>query len=81
MTSKRTKEHKDIHDEAISKEEFLDMFNRVTKMEMDMKKWVKDAETHKKKDREEKDALKAEIEQLKVENTDLKKQLKDIEVS
>ena len=81
MTSKRTKEHKDIQDEAISKEDFLDMFNRLTKIEMDMKKWVKDTETHKKKDREEKDALKAEIEQLKVENTDLKKQLKDIEVS
>ena len=48
---------------------------------MDMKKWVKDAETHKKKDIEENDALKAEIEKLKVENTNLKKQLNDIEVS
>ena len=48
---------------------------------MDMKKWVKDAETHKKKDREEKDALKAEIEKLKEENTNLKQQLNDIEVS
>ena len=77
MTSKRTKEHKDIQDEAISKEDFLDMFNRLTKLE----KWVKDAETHKKKDREEKDALKAEIEKLKVENTNLKKELDDIKVS
>ena len=69
--SKRTKEHKDVQDEAISKEDFLDMFNRLTKIEMDMKKWVKNAETHKKKDREENDALKAEIEKLKEENTNL----------
>ena len=38
MMSKRTKEHKDIQDEAISKDDFLDMFNRLTKIEMDMKK-------------------------------------------
>ena len=37
--------------------------------------------SHKKKDREEKDALKAKIEQLKLENIDLKKQLNDFEVS
>ena len=36
---------------------------------MDITKWAKDAEPHKKKDREEKDALKAKIEKLKVENT------------
>ena len=81
MTSKQTKEHKDIQEEAISKEDFLDRFNHLTKIEMDMKKWVEDAETYKKKDREEKDALKAEIEKLKVENTNLKKQLNDIEGS
>ena len=51
------------------------------KIEMDITKWAKDAEPHKKKDREEKDALKAKIEKLKVENTNLKKQLNDIEVS
>ena len=38
-----------------------------------MRKWANDTETHKKKDREEKDALKAEIEKLKVENINLKK--------
>ena len=48
------------------------MFNRLTKIENDMRKWAKDAETHKKKDREEKYSLKAEIEKLKVENTNLK---------
>ena len=80
MTSKR-KEHKETQDEAISKEDFLDMFNRLAKIENDMRKWAKEAETQKKKDREVKDALKVEIEKLKVENTNLKKQLNDLEVS
>ena len=39
------------------------------------------AESHKKKDREEKDVLKAKVEQPKLENIDLKKQLNDFEVS
>ena len=50
--SKR-KEHKDTQDEAISKEDFLDMFNRLTKIETDMKKWVKDAERRKSEERRE----------------------------
>ena len=46
-----------------------------------MRKWVKEAKTQKKKDRKEKDTLKAEIEKLKVENTNLKKQFNDLELS
>ena len=52
------------------------MFNQ----ENDMRKCAKEVKTQKKKDREEKGALKAEIEKLKVENTNLTKQLNDLEV-
>ena len=40
-----------------------------------MKKRVKEAETHKKKGKEEKAVLKVEMEKLRLENIDLKKQL------
>ena len=73
MMSRQTKEHKDIQGEAISKEDLLDLFNHLTKMENDMRKWAKDAEIEKKKDREQKDVVKAEIKKIKVENTNLKK--------
>ena len=42
MTSKRLKEHKEIHDEVISKEDFLDVFNRLLKIENDMKKLMEE---------------------------------------
>ena len=48
MTSKRIKEHKGIHDEVISKEYFVDVFNRLVKKNNDMKKWAKEAESLKK---------------------------------
>ena len=69
---KKKKKHKEIHDEVVCKEVFLDAFNRLVKIENDMKKWVKEAESHKKKDKEEKDAVKVEIEKLKVGNVNLK---------
>ena len=37
MTSKWTKEHKDTQNEAMSKEDFFDLFNRLKKMESDMR--------------------------------------------
>ena len=82
MTSKRTKEHKGIQDEAsLSKEDFLDMFNRLAKIENDMRKWAKEAKSsQKKKDKEEKDSLKVEIDKLRVENTNIKKQLNGFEI-
>ena len=76
MASKRLKELKDIHDledksrvEVISKEDLLEVINRLAKVESEIK-------THKKKDKEEKDSLKAEIEKLKLENIELKKCIK-----
>ena len=57
------------------------MFNRLVKIENDMKKWVKETKSNKKKDREEKEALKVEIKQLKVKNINLKKQLNDLKIS
>ena len=38
MMSKQTKERKEIQDEAISKEDFLDMFNSLVKIQNDMRK-------------------------------------------
>ena len=81
MASKRIKEHTKINDEVISNEDFLDVFNHLVKIENDMKKWVKETKSNKKKDREEKEALKVEIKQLKVKNINLKKQLNDLKIS
>ena len=49
MNSKRLKEIKEIHDEVISKNDFLDIFNGLVKIENDIKKWAKEAKTHMKK--------------------------------
>ena len=54
MASKRTKNHKEIHEEAISNEEFLDILKRLVKIESEMKKSAKEVESQKQKDREEK---------------------------
>ena len=74
MASKRTKE---IHEETISKEEFLDVVNRLVKLE----KWAKEIEAQNKKDKEEKDMLMGQITKLKVDNINLQKQLQDLETS
>ena len=73
MASKRTKNHKEIHEEAISNEEFLDILKRLVKIESEMKKWAKKNESEKKKDREEKDILVDEIAKLKIENINLQR--------
>ena len=65
MTSKWLKEHKEIHEENFSKKDFLDVLNCLGKFENDMKKWVKEGETHKKKGKEKKDVLKVETEKLR----------------
>ena len=67
MASKQTKECKEINEETISKEEFLDVFNLLVKIESDIKTWAKQTESQKKKDREEQNTLMAEIEKLKIE--------------
>ena len=54
MTSKRLKEHKEIHEENFSKKDFLDIFNCLGKIENDMKKWVKEGEHTRKKVRKKK---------------------------
>ena len=54
MTSKRTKEHKEIQYEVISKEDILDRFNRLVNLVNDMRKWTKEAKSNRRKDREEK---------------------------
>ena len=74
MASKRTKE---IHEGTISKEEFLDVVNRLVKLE----KWAKEIEAQNKKDKEEKDMLMGQITKLKVDNINLQKQLQDLETS
>ena len=61
----------------ISKEEFLDVLNRLVKFE----KWAKEIEAEKQKDKEEKELLFAEIAKLKVDNVNLRKQVKDLEIS
>ena len=75
MTSRRN--HKETHEEIISKEEFLDVLNRLVKIE----KWAKEIEAEKQKDKEEKEVLIAEITKLKLDNTNLQKQVKDLETS
>ena len=74
MASKRTKE---IHEETISKEEFLVVVNRLVKLE----EWEKETETQNKKDKEEKDMLMDQIVKLKVDNINLQKQLQNLETS
>ena len=61
MASKLTKE---IHEETISKEKFLDVVNRLVKLE----KWAKEIEAPNKKDKEEKDLFMGQIAKLKVDN-------------
>ena len=81
MTFKKIKEGKEIcHGEVISKEDFLEVFDRLVKIRNDMKNWGKAAKSHKKKYREENDTLNAEIEKLKLENIDLKTQIHNFEV-
>ena len=74
MASRRTKE---MHEETISKEEFLDVVNRLVKLE----EWEKETETQNKKDKEEKDMLMDQIVKLKVDNINLQKQLQNLETS
>ena len=74
MASKRTKE---IHEETISKEEFLDVVNRLVKLE----EWAKETEAQNKKDKEEKDMLMDQLSKLKVDNIKLQKELQDLETS
>ena len=68
MTSRRNQ--KETHEEIISKEEFLDILNRLGKIE----KWAKETEA-------EKELLMAEVAKLKVDNENLQKQIKDLETS
>ena len=74
MASRRTKE---MHEETISKEEFLVVVNRLVKLE----EWEKETETQNKKDKEEKDMLMDQIVKLKVDNINLQKQLQNLETS
>ena len=71
MASRRTKE---MHEETISKEEFLDVVNRLVKLE----EWVKETEAQNKKDKEEKDMLMVQLSNLKLDNINLQKLLQDI---
>ena len=68
MVSKRTKE---IHEEIVSKEEFLAVVNRLIKLE----EWAKETEAQNKKDKEEKDMLMDQQSKLKVDNINIQKQL------
>ena len=68
MASRRTKE---MHEETISKEEFLDVVNRLVKLE----EWAKETEAQNKKDKEEKDMLMDQQSKLKVDNINIQKQL------
>ena len=74
LTSKWGKYHKETHEEIISKEEFLDVLNCLVKIQ----KWAKEIESQKQKDREEKDMFMAEITKLKVDNMNIKEQVKDL---
>ena len=67
MTSRRN--HKETHEETITKEEFLDVLNRLVKME----NWAKETEAENKKDKAEKELLMAEVAKLKVDNENLQK--------
>ena len=57
MASKRTKDHKEIHEETISKDNFLDVVNRLVKIDSEMRKRAKETESQKQKYREQKDML------------------------
>ena len=67
MTSKRN--HKETHEETISKKQILDVFNRLVKIE----KWAKETEAENKKDKAEKELLMAEVAKLNVDNENLQK--------
>ena len=74
MVSKRTKE---IHEEIVSKEEFLAVVNRLIKLE----EWAKETGAQNKKDKEEKNMLMDQLSKLKVDNIKLQKELQDLETS
>ena len=67
MTSKRLKEHKEIHDEIFSKKDFLDVSNCLVNREWHEKMGKRSENT------QEKHVLKVEMEKLRLENIDLKK--------
>ena len=82
MSTKRSKDVKDVHDldVSISKDDFLDMANRLTKIENEMKKMLKNAEIERKKDKEEKDSLRAEMGKMNLEKDLLKEDIKVIKL-
>ena len=66
MSTKRSNDVKDVHDldVSISKDNFFDMASSLTKIENKMEIMIENADIERKKDKEEKDSLRAVIRKM-----------------